>query len=522
MTHAEAVALRDANGLDPRCQIVITDGPVIGTPGNTSPTQIELNPAGPGDIGRTARIHTNFDNVAFAGLYNIDGSAAGGDINHLVDHWNNEVSDEDAGAPTVHTQFPYHLSGPNLRDNKVNDCTLTGWDTIPAGVVIWDNDLLESGVNLTGMGAGQFLRNQVVGSQVVISSPNVLFTSNDIRNSPVTYAGTAALSQSFQGNEVLSGSFEVTAATTGRVTAARNVIGGTGTLGFRTLVDGATGASTISGNRMFNQSTDPVAELLIGGNGASVTGNELAAPVIKLDGSGSKIITASKLLGTAVTKDPASTGALSINSSEMGTATVVIGPANAATTNSFLQCKLNEGVVTLNGPVAGGRNDFFNCHANILGVTVSATATAGVGIDGGYISRMTFNQNRTAGTGSTSLNDCDVRGFTTITDNGTVDPGQTLALNRCHLRDTIVDIGSLAARSPSGTIVQQLDAIGSTLNISGLGASGIIDSGRMTKSTLTNAGFSAQTFQMQGATKTLTADNLNVMADPSFDNFLGV
>jgi hypothetical protein len=523
MTHAEAVALRDANGLDPRCQIVITDGPVIGVPGFTSPTQIELNPAGPGDIGRNARIHTDFDNIAFLGLYNLD-AGPNGEINEIVDHWNNTVSDEDSGAPTVHTQFPFHASSANLRDNRVNDCTITDWHTaVVAGVLITDNDLLHSGIHLTGMVDGTFTRNRIQGPQITISSPNVAFNSNDIRNAPVTFAGTSAAAQSFQANAMFSGIFEVTSATTGAVTADRNVIDGTGIIGYRVLVDGATAPVLVSGNRLFSQSVNPTYDLRVAATGSvSVTNNELNRTQISLEGNGASAISGSALRSTVITKDLDSTGPLTVTGCEIGGATITVGPANAAVTNLFNAAFIRQGVFTLNGPVAApARNDFVSTNIGSMAVNIAATATAGVLVNGGYHDGVTINQNRTAGTEATRFFDCDTRGVTTITDNGTVDPVQGVGFNRCELRDVIVNIGDLAARTlGNSTVMQQVDAIGSTITVSGLGATGLIDKGRLTGCTLDNGGFAVDTFEMLGGTKTLTADQSQRLFNPAFDNFV--
>lgn len=525
MTHAEALALRDAGQLDPNCVVVITDGPVIGVPGFTSPTQIELNPVGPSDIGRDARVHTDFDNVAFSGLYNIDGAAAGGDINHLTDHWNNTVSDEDAGAPTVHTQFPFHMSSNLLRDNNINDCTLTGWaEAVAAGVLITDNDFLNAGVHLTGMADGQLVRNVVQGPQITISSPSMLFNNNDIRNAPVTLAGTSALPQAFNTNTILSGQVQVTAATTARVTMDRNVIGGVGATGPRITVDGATGTSvTISGNRIFGQGTDPSNDLRVSGAATfGMSGCELTAPRVNIDGAAGGVqFSSSKLSRTTITKDAASTAPLTVQDCELGLATITIGPANAALTNLFNVSRIRQGLFTLNGPVAApGRNDFTGTDIQGANVTVAATATAGVQISGGFHAGVTVNQNRAAGTAVLALFDCDTRGFTTITDNGTVDPVQQVGFNRCQFRDSIVNVGDLAARSVgSNAIMQQVDMIGSTFNVTGLGATGFIDKGRLTGCNLTTA-FAVDTFEMLGGTKTLTATQSNKLFNPAFDNYV--
>lgn len=140
MTRAQALARRAAGTLNPNCVVRITDGPVIGTAGNTSPTTIELNPVSPTDLGMTARVTTTFDNSAWAGLFDIDLGTAGSII-RLTDASNNTVEDKDADSPTVHTQFPWHLPPvtPGLRDNLISDVALINWATLAVGDVVQDN-----------------------------------------------------------------------------------------------------------------------------------------------------------------------------------------------------------------------------------------------------------------------------------------------------------------------------------------------------------------------------------------------
>jgi hypothetical protein len=521
MTRAAALALRAAGQLDPNCVVVITDGPVIGTPGNTSPTMIELNPVTPTDLGRLARIHTNFDNVAYIGNYNIDAGVAGS-INELIDHWNNRISDEDDDAPTVHTQFPYHLSGVNQRDNVVNDCVLIGWDT--AGGTRNDNDIRNATVNLTGKTAGSFDRNTIDGGFLNALVATSFIVGNQLTGAQVDHQGAGAGSFSFQNNVMLNGVFVVDAASTSQVTANNNVSGGTAGA-YRVNIEGRTGGLVIvSGNRMFNAGA-AVSELLIKGSGAgsvSVTANELTATDLDLDGVGSVIITGSSLGRTIVTKDPASTGPLLIQQSNMGQFTITMGSTNGAAANNFTNVSINGGFATLAGPVAApGRNDFNSVQANTANWIVDDTATAGINLTGGYYDGGRVRQNRTAGTGSTNLFNCELIGASTIvTDNGTTDPTVAIGFNRCRFVDSTVSMGNIGVKAAPGTVVQQVDMLGSTLDLTGLAGASLVDRGRMTGSTLNNAGFSCDVFEMLGATKTLTANNASVQADPSFDNFV--
>jgi len=163
MTRAQALALRTAGTLNPNCVVRITDGPTIGTAGNTSPTTIELNPVSPTDLGMSARVTTTFDDSAWTGRYDIDLGTAGSII-ELRDNWGNVVTDPDADSPTVHSQFPWHRSGTAFRDNVVDDATLTGWDAATLAACS-GNVVRRSTVNLTG--ATSWTNNTVTGGGTV-------------------------------------------------------------------------------------------------------------------------------------------------------------------------------------------------------------------------------------------------------------------------------------------------------------------------------------------------------------------
>lgn len=440
MTHAEALARRDAGTLDPNCVVVITDGPVIGTPGNTSPTMIELNPVTPSDIGRTARIHTNFDNVAFAGLYNID-DGPNGSINSITDHWNNQISDEDPGAPTVHTQFPYHLSGPDLRDNRVNDCTLTGWDTaINAGTIIWDNDLLESGIHLAGMaGDSQFIRNGVRGAQITVSSPNMRFNGNDINNAPVTFASTSAAIQSFQENQAWGSPVTITGSVASAVVFNSNRL----TDGYEVTVTNKPSAPvTISGNILTGTKNTAIAELFVSGTGVvTCNRNQILAGTLSLDNAGNSTVTDNNMTDTSINK--AGTGAVSVSRNTLTQGTFTQGTTSTASLtmtdntltlatvdltstssnavqisngnygrvnmvhngSGFISMFANQGAPSLTTSAASTRNTTLNSNTGRFVVNQNGTGSTGTDtIIGSFVQDGTVNFNSTlAGTGGNSL-----------------------------------------------------------------------------------------------------------------------
>lgn len=413
MTHAQAVALRDANRLDPRCQIVITDGPVIGTAGNTSPTQIELNPVGPGDIGRTARVHTTFDNVAFSSSsYNIDGSAPGGDISQLTDQWSNNITDEDPSAPTVHTQFPYHRSGPNMRDNVINDSILPGWDT--ATGTINDNVVRNSTVDLTGKTSGTFQLNTVVNTTLTANTAASFIANNNVDGAVISHVGAGAGSFSFQNNAMLTGVLTVDAATTSTVTFNNNVTGGAAG-GYRTEVVNKTGQPFImSGNRLFNSGVAAY-DLRAGGPATvTVTSNDIGAGTVTLDNSGTSSITGNKLSGAVLNK--AGTGGFFVANCALTGGTVTHNASSTAllslsdSTQEQINVTLAAGSAGTVGIIQGNVGSLFVNHQGTGNVTVAANSgrpavTTAVGSTRGLsvtanTGRGTIVQN---GTGNTAI-----------------------------------------------------------------------------------------------------------------------
>lgn len=532
-TATEIVALRDSGGLRVDCHYRV-QGPVIGTPGNTSPTIVELHAVTASALSKEAKVQQTFNpEGAFIGSYDPDADTAnGGTLNELIDHWNNQISDEDAGSVaghTVHTQWPYHLASTNLRDNVINDSTLIGLDTaLPAGGRFNDNTIRNSTVDITGRAAaGAFFdQNVIETSTVTAHNPTSFIRQNQITGATVSNLGTTGASFSFQNNVMLTGTVNVDAATTAQVTMNNNVFGGTSG-GYRVAIRNRTaGLVTISGNRLFNNSGG-AQDLLVDGPSGTVTvaSNEIGAGSISFlagVGNASSSISSSELRGVTVTKQAGCLAPSSITNSKLSNCTVTYGAANNASTNLIQQCDIRSGQLQLLGPVAApGRNDIQFIDADTILVTVAATATGGVNLNGGYynISGPGIQQNRTAGTSSLSFYGCDMRGVAQVIDNGTTDPGAPVenSFNRCRFVDTVVNVGNMSGRT-GNTIAQQLECVGSTLTISGLGTNKFLDKGRMLGATLDNAGFQIQTFDLMGVTKTLTADQSNKLANPSFDN----
>lgn len=279
MTRAAALALRAAGGLLENCVVVITDGPTIGTAGNTSPTEIQLNPTGPSELGTAARVHTTFDNTAWAGLYDIDLGTAGS-ITELTDSWGNKAKDVDADSSTVHTQWPWHKGSATFRDNYAEDSTFAGLDAIT--VPFTDNTFRLTVATFGAITGGSgFLRNKADNLTLTVMRPTATLAHNQWEACTVTdLATTGTLTAS--NNDMNTGLLQVDAATTVNVTYSGNVVRNS----HRTDVTGKTaGTCTITNNQLSGNAA-PQAILASNTGNFTVSRNTLNTTRIAADAAG--------------------------------------------------------------------------------------------------------------------------------------------------------------------------------------------------------------------------------------------
>ncbi len=468
MTRAQAIARRTAGTLDPNCVVVITDGPVIGTAGNTSPTQIELNPVSSTDLGMSARVHQLFHPAsAWDGIYDVDLGAAGS-IKRLTDHWNNTAQDANADSPTVHAQVPWHKGSATFRDNFFDESTLPGWDA--AGGTLNDNKIMESTVDLTGKTSGTFNQNTLTGSTFTSRVPTAFIAYNDLTQGVVSHLGTTAGSFSFQNNTMLTGSLTVDAATTSLVTANNNIFGGTAG-GYRIQVVGKTSVGPIiSGNKLFNPGLGAY-DLKVSGAGiANVTSNDIGAGAITLDGLATAEITDSKLSNATITHS--GSGALHVGTSSVSGSSVVsaVGSTRGLTLDGVLA---NGSTVTQNGTGSANIDSF----------------PAGTGT---LLQRATVTLNATAaGTPASTFS-----GLTAVASSSVSVGDHTVAL---AIDNSRIDTGSTLAVSGGGTFVRSRLSSEATLT--------------------TSAAITASVMEGQFS-KTVASVNTNKLCNKSFDDWI--
>lgn len=131
MTVAEAIALAAGGSLVVGCPVVITDGPTIGTAGNTSITEIELQPTSPTKFGRGAQVYVPsfFPQMAWDGEYDLY-NGSNGSITRLADHKGNVV--EGGSGVVILNRFPWHTTQVQ-RNHIYGDVTLTNWGSFSTG-----------------------------------------------------------------------------------------------------------------------------------------------------------------------------------------------------------------------------------------------------------------------------------------------------------------------------------------------------------------------------------------------------
>lgn len=353
MTRAQALARRTAGTLNPNCVVVITDGPTIGTVGNTSPTQIELNPVSGTELGTTARVHTTFAPSAWQGVYDIDLGTAG-TITELRDDFGNTAKDVDGDAATVHTQWPWHLGSATFRDNYAEDATLTGF---PGTGTFTNNRVTATALDFTGKNAGTVDQCEFTGTTVT-----------------VTGAGTfAALRSTLTGGTLTkagTGTFTFTNAVLGNPTITQ-AVGSTSGL---TIADSVyetptiTQAATSTGSITLSSANDGSISITHNGTGTvSVFGTH-----------GRPLITTSAASTRALQVNSITAGRCSIN--QNGTGPVVLD--NITGGDLLGDCSINFNCTSGAGVGVGACSLTNQSTLNIVDPGTPATAVQRVRIDG--------------------------------------------------------------------------------------------------------------------------------------------
>lgn len=479
MTRAQALALRAAAGLRENCVVVITDGPVIGTAGNTSPTEIELNPVSATELGTAARVNTTFDDSAWAGQYDIDLGAAGS-ITWLEDSSGNVAVDLDADSPTVHTQFPWHLGatlGGVWRDNYVEDTVFTAADAVVAPMAVtnsrfvnttmdftgwlsgtmslntiegggthrisgtfatWSNSRIRGGSTVNGVGRITLTNAEIDGTAQLLNpagSTGVLSVSNSkINGSTLTVTDTGNITVS-AGSDVINGSVMTTDAATPK---AMSITG--------TVVDGATlrttgagtGGLTFSACRVYGRpSAAPLDSILLQGAGATggvsyqrcdvdcgVTG---AGPTQQFDGTGGSIINDSLLRSIRITKGVGAFAFQIANGCDFLGGTIVSdgtstgADARFSATFSRFRGSLIQQLPASSGSISFNGSDILNATVEITsgprGLTVNNTRMNGVNQANCYVKQTSVN----AGAFSNIVESCEIlaNGKIDFADTGT-------------------------------------------------------------------------------------------------------
>lgn len=496
MTRAQALALRAAGGLRENCVVVLhTDTPVIGTAGNTSPTEIELNPVGPSEFGTTARVHTTFAASAWEGTYDIDLGAAGS-ITRLTDDWGNDVRDPDADSPTVHTQFPWHRGASNFRDNFVEDSTLTGWGTGTATAN--RNRLVNATVDLTGDWA--FSDNHVQGATVTLTQSTGArgFNGNTVRGAAqVRVLAGATGNTTINDSQFLDGYVvEVAATSTAAVTVDGSVFTGHNAAAIDCQIDG-------SGTRTFNDSqsyahTSQTQYVLVGAGIVGVVGGSV-------------------MNGARIVRDPATTANVTVNQTR-GSGSLIQGAGATGGALSLVASTLEAvgTVVTQDGP--GGISS--NSCKLASNISNTAAATRGMVMTGCDLHAGTLQQGRTGGTGNDNIQYLTLRAAQSfVVLQGAIDPGG----NQTPINYVAVESGSqLTLTDPVGSGVGSVCMQNSHLTANAIvtgTATGLVNGCRFSAANVALGAFSHDRTIVDGnGPVTFTAGNLNRLHNKAFSD----
>lgn len=511
MTRAAALALAAGGGLLENCVVVIVDGPTIGIAGNTSPTEIELNPVSPTELGLTARVHTTFDDVAWDGLYDI-GLGTAGSIIKLTDSHNNVVEDTDADSPTVHTQWPWHLGSTTLRDNYVSDTTFTG---LPGAGALAINDCKFSGatVNLTGStGANTWANSQFTNASLTLSGGNNTFTRSRFGNVVLTHSGAGALTVN---DSHVTNFFRIVHTGTTNLTVTRCEMSNQGNSGTGDLVHSATvGNTTILDSEVIGGTTSGAIPTLHN-DGNAGAGNTLSVTRSKV------------LLNYAIRKQAGSTATVGIQGTIFRGLGVADMTATATGQLTILGADIQSSSVIVNGSgivigqhpvtsVVGGSALYGATVQTLAGSTktiqyysvVHLGGTVQVGVIAGA-GTLLFDNSRINGAPGVVVVDIlgAPTGVTTVLKSSEVASGGRLVTSsngdasQFVLENTQVETGALLTMSAGASSVKNSRFSGSAI--------------------VTSGAFAHNQVIVDGAfTKTATAANVNRLVNKSFDDWV--
>lgn len=506
-TRAELIALRDAGSLRIDCHYRWV-GPVIGTPGNTSPTIIESHAVQPGELSQNVSVDTEFASStgeSWAGLADIDLGTAG-TITRLADSWGNVVSDPDADAPTVQSTFPWHRGSSTFRDNEVQDSTLTGWDVGTAFVN--GNRIVRSTVDLSG---------------------GWTFQNNAITGGTVTLQATAGAVRSFSGNTVKGAAvFRADVSAGGSLNIADNEI----LDGYVVEIAAANGANvTVDGHRFDGHIGAPTAiDCLIGADAGTVTfGNGRSVPTAlqqySILGAGGSVAVSADVFGGRIIRDAAATAnlTLGLGSRVQGVVTQGPGATGGALVIQNSDVMAPGTVVNHLGP---GSISILTSVLQGGGVTLSAGATRGLGFTSTTLQAGTVVQNRTGGTGVDQFSNSFVEGQgNVVTLNGAADPGgnQTiLNSSRVHGLSFLTLTDPVGTAQPTSVVLQQTE-VSAGSSVTGTGTLLVQDCRFSAGCNVELGAFTHDSTVVEGGfVRTLTGPNSNRRLTKSFDDLIGV
>lgn len=332
MTDAEFFDAVAASALIPGSFILYTEGPTIGTVGNTSATRILVQAITTSTVTTDVTVYQDFDAGGWRGVYDIVGDTGIG-FSELRDHRNNVVIDV-INSNLVLTQFPWGYDtvyGNRVTQDHMTGTVLaiTGWgDAAAAGTVIADNTVTAVGgvfadetiVDLSGLvGTGQkFMHNEIVASQLRITATlpnNAVFIGNEVTGgfralfAPTTCPSLAVKNNVFDGHNGNQDDLKFQATSTDlTITGCRLQGAATST---QYTLNGAGGGITLISSTFQDQAT--VFRTSTSTADVSFEATRVLNGGVQADGMSNPIeFAACDLVGVSFILDPASEGGITV------------------------------------------------------------------------------------------------------------------------------------------------------------------------------------------------------------------
>lgn len=544
LTRAAALALIAGSTLTVGGVYIITDGPVIGVAGSTSPTQVTLTATSANEFGLGALVSQTFDNSSWIGEYDID--LSGGALILLEDNLGNVVRDGLDGL--LVENFPWGRA--NVRGNVVTNSdaaasavVLTGWGlAAAAGVLIADNTVSSGHTIPANAGGGAAT---TIVDLTGLTGVTTAFTDNEIRSGRLQITTPLPDGASLTGNTV-SGGFRLLIAPTGAplilfLFLTNTLSGHSPTRAVNDMEITVDGSIVIISESSFQGVvTGGPVQYSLGGTASflSIGSASFMGGVTLLrdpttsssvfvqnstftDGSldlsgltGAVNLAESNFVNATLTRDVTATGALTVTGSEVSSSILNQAPASSGVLVVNGSTVTGQGGVSVTGS-GGVTIETSQLHASSVGD--DPATTRGLTLTSTTVSNSTATQMRTVDASEDAIIGSTIHDSTVTITGAAGDVGDQTVLNKA----TLLGNATVTLTNPVGTDLVQNTTIdsGSTLNVNSNGAAR--QCSFTAGSTFNTGAFDHASVAIQGLfTDTATAANTNTLHNKSFNDIV--